>query len=121
MSQRLEKTNPLLVALIQELKAASREHGAALWRDLAERLSRPRKGWAEVNLSRLERHATEGETVVVPGKLLGTGSLSKPLTVAAYQASQTAREKVEAAGGEVLSLREVVERTPSGSDIRILG
>lgn len=121
MSRALRKSNPLLVSLIQDLKAAAREHEAPLWRDLADRLAKPQANWAEVNVSRLERHAAEGETVVVPGKLLGTGRLSKKLTVAAFQASGSARTKVEASGGRLLGLRELVEANPKGSDVRILG
>jgi large subunit ribosomal protein L18e len=121
MRKPLRKTNPLLVALIEDLRTAAREHQAPLWRDLADRLARPRRNWAEVNLSRLERHAAAKETVVVPGKLLGTGRLTKQLTVAAFQASAAAREKVTAAGGEVLSLQNLVERNPGGAGVRILG
>lgn len=121
MPKALRKTNPLLLALIEDLKAASREQEAPLWRDLADRLARPRRNWAAVNLSRVERHAAEGETVVVPGKLLGTGRLTKRVTVAAFQASASAREKVRAAGGEDLTLRELLVRNPKGSGVRILG
>jgi large subunit ribosomal protein L15 len=36
-----------------------------------------------------------------PIKILGDGELSKPLTVSAHKFSQTARSKIEAAGGIV--------------------
>jgi large subunit ribosomal protein L15 len=46
-------------------------------------------------------------------KILGTGELTKKLTVAAHGFSKTAREKIEAAGGSVTWLRgEPVERKP---------
>ena len=45
------KTDPSLIALINDLKAAERETGSAIWRDIAERLEKPRKNWAETNLS----------------------------------------------------------------------
>ncbi|MFQ5838215.1 MAG: 50S ribosomal protein L18e [Thermoplasmata archaeon] len=121
MTKALRKTNPGLVALIGDLRQAARENDAPLWRDLARRLSRPNASWAEVNLSRLERYTSEGDVLVVPGKLLGSGRLSKPVKVAALKASRTAREKVEAAGGRVLDLRQLMEENPSGSGIRIMG
>ena len=45
-------------------------------------------------------------------KLLGSGELTKKLTITVHAASQTAREKVEAAGGSLTVLREPKERKP---------
>jgi large subunit ribosomal protein L15 len=42
-------------------------------------------------------------------KILGQGDLSKSLTVSAHRFSATAREKIEAAGGSVVALREETE------------
>ena len=72
MSKPTRKTNADLVGLIDQLKAQSRDTGAALWRDVAKRLSKSRKNWAQPNLSRVTRYAPEGATILVPGKLLGS-------------------------------------------------
>jgi large subunit ribosomal protein L15 len=45
-------------------------------------------------------------------KLLGSGDLTKKLTITVHAASKTAREKVEAAGGTLTVLREPRERKP---------
>ena len=45
-------------------------------------------------------------------KLLGSGELTKKLTITVHAASKTAREKVEAAGGTLTVLREPKERKP---------
>jgi large subunit ribosomal protein L15 len=45
-------------------------------------------------------------------KLLGSGELTKKLTVTVHAASETAREKVEAAGGSLTVLRERKVRKP---------
>ena len=76
MSRNSKKTNDALIALIGDLKAQSRSTGAALWRDVALRLEASRSNWAEPNLSRLSRTAGENETILVPGKLLGSGEIS---------------------------------------------
>ena len=62
MSKPTRKTNADLVGLIDQLKAQSRDTGAALWRDVAKRLSKSRKNWAQPNLSRVTRYAPEGAT-----------------------------------------------------------
>ena len=43
-------------------------------------------------------------------KILGQGELTKKLTVTAHRLSATAREKIEAAGGTAVALREPVEK-----------
>ncbi len=118
---KTSKTNAHLTRVVHELRELSRENEVALWRDVADRLERSRKNWSEVNLSRVSRYAAKGEQVVVPGVLLATGNLTVPVTVAAFRASAAARKKIEAAGGQALSLLELAVKNPKGSGIRILG
>ncbi len=47
-------------------------------------------------------------------KILGVGELSKRLTVSAHGFSASAREKIEQAGGTVVSLREITGRKRAG-------
>ncbi len=115
------KTNPNLEELILELKRLSRENQAPIWRTVAKKLEKPSRVWAEVNISSIDKHAQAKEFVLVPGKLLGTGNLTKPVNVAAYSASQAAIEKVEKAGGKFMTYTELAAQNPKGSGIRIMG
>lgn len=115
------KSNPALVGLIHELKAAGRENEAPIWRDIALRLERPSRNWAQVNISKIDLHARDGENVIVPGKLLGAGDLGKKCTIIAFNASQSAKDKVAAAGGKVLTMKEGIAAFPKGEKCRILG
>jgi large subunit ribosomal protein L15 len=64
---------------------------------------------AEVTLEALiEKGVIKNTKVDV--KVLGSGDLTKKLTVTAHRFSATAREKIEAAGGTVNALREPVEK-----------
>ncbi|MDH7509101.1 MAG: 50S ribosomal protein L18e [Methanomassiliicoccales archaeon] len=116
-----EKTNPNLLLLIESLKRESRERGVEIWRDIARRLEKPRRNWAEVNLSRLERYSEDGAVIVVPGKVLGAGNLNKKLTVAAFKFSSSARKKIEDAGGKSMTIEQLVKELPDGSGIKIMG
>jgi large subunit ribosomal protein L18e len=116
----MSKTSPRLSSLVAELKSAARDSGADVWRDVATRLEKPRRTHAEVNLSRIERYAREEETVVVPGKVLGSGVLRKDVTVAAVDFSGTAETKIEQADGEVVSLEQAVEQNPEGTNVRVI-
>ncbi|QHS16340.1 50S ribosomal protein L18e [Halopenitus persicus] len=113
------KTNPQLQNLIADLKSASRDADAAVWQDVADRLEKPRRTHAEVNLGRIERYAQEDETVVVPGKVLGSGVLEKNVTVAAVDFSGTARKKIDQAG-DAVPLAQFVEENPAGSNVRVI-
>ena len=113
------QTNPRLDELIAELKSVSRETNVNLWRDIADRLEKPRNGHAEVNLGRIERYAREDETVVVPGKVLGSGALQKNVTVAAVDFSASAETKIDQVG-ETVRLEQLLEENPDGSNIRVI-
>ena len=115
------KSNPVLVELIGSLKAAGRENQAPLWRDIASRLEKPSRNWAQVNISKIDAHLGDGETAVVPGKLLGAGETSKKLTVIAYSASASAKAKIAKAGGKVLTLQDAMKAFPKGQNCRIIG
>jgi len=116
----MSKTSPRLSSLIAELKSAARDSGADVWRDVAGRLEKPRRNHAEVNLSRIERYANENETVVVPGKVLGSGALQKSVTIAAVDFSSSAKTKIEHADGEALHLEQAMEQDPDGSNVRVI-
>lgn len=116
----MSKTNPRLTDLIAECKSVARDSGADVWHDIADRLEKPRRTHAEVNLGRIERYANEDETVVVPGKVLGSGVLQKDVTVAAVSFSGTAETKIEQADGDVVRLEDAVENNPDGRNVRVI-
>ena len=115
----MSKTNPRLSSLIAELKSVSRTEDANVWSDVASRLEKPRRTHAEVNLGRIERYAQEDETVVVPGKVLGSGVLQKSVTVAAVDFSGTAERKIDQVG-ETVDLEQAIEQNPEGSNVRVI-
>ena len=119
--KRSRKTNPNLQELIVELKRLSRENEAPIWREIAKRLAKPSRVWSEVNLATIDKHAKAKESVIVAGKLLGIGNLSKPVNIAAYSASASAIKKVEQSGGSFTKILELAEKNPKGSGIRIMG
>jgi large subunit ribosomal protein L18e len=114
------KGNPELLRAVHELRKAARAHDAPVWASVADRLERARHQTPAVNLGQLERLARPEETLVVPGKVLADGDLSKKLTVAAFSYSAAARSKIHAAGGSALSLHDLLKARPDGSGVRLL-
>lgn len=106
--------------LIRRLRKRSKESGAGIWTDLADKLSRSNRARAEVNVSHLNRNTREDDTVVVPGKVLGSGKLDHPVTVASFSFSSRARERIQAAGGEVISIDELLDKNPDGKNVILM-
>jgi len=77
MDNKANPTNPVLIETIDLLESQE----SSLWRDVAENLGKVNRKRPEVNLTDIERNSEEGDTVVVPGKLLGSGRLTKEVTV----------------------------------------
>lgn len=119
--RKVKATNPELIKLIDFLKKQRGGGKAKIWRDIAERLARPRRKRVIVNVSRLNRHTRKNETVAVPGKVLGAGRIDHPITVAAFSFSKGAEGKIKAARGECISFFELVKRNPKGSNVKIIG
>ena len=113
-------TNRQLRMLSRFLRKAARANSANIWRVVAEFIERPRRQRVVVNVGKLGRLVGEGEVVVIPGKLLGGGRLDKRVVVAAVSVSPKAAQKVAEAGGEVLTIPELVRRFPKGSGVRVV-
>jgi large subunit ribosomal protein L18e len=114
---KVRDKNPLLKKEIESLSKAGVEK--PVWKAVAKGLNRPRRRRYEVNLSRLERFAAQGETIIVPGIVLGEGELKKRITVAALKFSADARRKIEKSGGRCISIEEASKYEPS--KVRIMG
>jgi large subunit ribosomal protein L18e len=117
---RTGPTNAYLQQLVENLRKKSLELNAPIWRDLAERLAKPTRQRVEVNLSDISKNAGEASTVVVPGVVLGSGALNKKLTIVSWRFSAGATQKIHAAKGKIMTIEELVESNPKGTDVKIL-
>ncbi|MFH0875893.1 MAG: 50S ribosomal protein L18e [archaeon] len=115
------KSNLQLNMLVNELKEASSKNNANVWKRVASDLTKPTKKRCVVNLSKLEKYCNDNDTVIVPGKVLGMGDLTKKITVAAYNFSGSALEKIQGQGSKALTIMELLKKDPKGSNIKIIG
>ncbi len=113
-------TDPNVRRLIVALEKMAKAERARIWKDISERLRRSRRCRVAVNLSRINRHTKDGDIVVVPGKVLGSGVLNHKLCIAALSFSEAAIEKTRNAGGECISINELMKRNPKGSNVKII-
>jgi len=119
--RKTEITNPELIRLIRFLRKKSRENEAPIWRRVAEILSKPKRRRIAVNISRISRYTKENDEVVVTGKVLGSGIINHPVKVAAFDFSNQARSKIMKAKGKCLTIAELAEMNPKGTNVKIIG
>ncbi len=116
----IKATNPELISLVQMLKKKSAENKAAIWHDVAEQLSKPKRKRIAVNISRISRYTEEGDEIIVPGKVLGAGLIDHPVKIAAFDFSDQAKSKITTAKGKCLSIPDLIKTNPKGSNIKII-
>ncbi len=114
------KKNEALATLIVSLKTLAIEQKVNLWKRIASDLEKPSRQRRIVNIYKLNQHSTDGETIIVPGKVLGVGELDHKVNVAALSFSTEAEEKI-AKNGACMSIEELMKKDPKGSKVRILG
>ena len=115
------KSNSELVKTIDELKNASRENNAPIWKSIARKLEGSSRNWPVVNISKIEYNASKNGKVVIPGKIMGSGTLSKKVTVSAYSFTKSAVEKIENAGGKCMVYNDFIKKHPNGKDVLVIG
>ncbi len=115
-----KSSNVILLRLIETLMRKTHEENAPIWRAMAERLSKPRSGRAEVNVGEIAKYTKKNDVVAVPGKVLGAGNIDHKITAAALSFSAKAVEKITRAGGKCISLEELMKKNPRGSGVKIM-
>ena len=114
------RSDPNKRSLIVSIKKAGVENDAKIWKKLSTELAKANRKRVSVNLSHINRIAKAGDTIVVPGKVLGAGTLNLKLNIAAENFSESAREKITSTGGQCLSFDELIKLNPKGTDVRLL-
>ena len=112
--QLKRKTNPELVETIIAAKKAK------AWGEVAGLISTPRKRHTSINLSEIDKKAKQGDIIVIPGKVLSQGELSKKIKIVALNFSEKAREKLLKSGSEAISMLKEIKSNPEAKGIKIL-
>ncbi|MFA6460965.1 MAG: 50S ribosomal protein L18e [Candidatus Woesearchaeota archaeon] len=119
MVKRTGPTNYQLQTLIIELQPHVLK--SKFWKRVLEEVNKPSRQRREVNLYKIDQFAQDGETILVPGKVLSMGELKKKVDVAAMSFSAEAKQKIVEAKGKVWSISELLHKNPEGKKVRILG
>jgi len=112
--------NPVQSDAALSFRNAYKKSKAPIWLALEEMLERPRSRRVEVNLSKISKYTQNGSIVVVPGKVLGSGTIGHKVTLCAFSLSQSAAKKIIDAGGRIIDIKEFVKKFPEGSKVTII-
>ncbi|MEK6852280.1 MAG: 50S ribosomal protein L18e [Nanoarchaeota archaeon] len=103
-----KKSNPQLRNIIILLKKQKKPIFLVAAKELAKAVRKR----IVVNLFKISRISKDGETIIVPGKVLALGILEKKINIAALSFSQGAKDKITKAGSKVMTLEEVMKNPP---------
>ena len=103
------------------LRKAFKNSKAKIWKALEKEFSKSRSNRRQVSIQKLNRVTNNGDVIIVPGKILGDGTLGHKLTVYAYSFSETALNKLNSSGNEVISLQSLISKYPDGKGVKIIG
>jgi len=107
--------------MAKDLKKASTKNDAPIWAKLAEYALKPSIARRDLNLNRIEQLTKENDTVVFPGKVLGTGNISHKITLFSFSISESAVNKIIEKGGKIITHSDLIKQNPTGKGVVLLG
>ncbi len=109
-----QKTDSFVVETILAAKKQPK------WRAVAQKLSASRKKYSEMNLNEIDSKTRDGDIVVVVGKVLGNGNLTKKLKICAMAFSNVAIAKIKQHKGEAVDIAHEIKSNPKAEGVKVL-
>jgi len=113
--------NDVLKNTIIALEKQSKKEKVQIWDRIAYELRAPTRQLRVVNVKKIAQLTEKDDSIIIPGKLLGTGVITHAVRVVCYQSSPSAVDKIKAAGGSVVNVLDELKKNPKGSKLRIIG
>jgi large subunit ribosomal protein L18e len=120
MVKRTGPQNLELQGLIRDLRKLSTKENVNLWKRIAKDLERSTRIRRKVNLYTIEKVLRKDEIAIVPGKVLSLGEFTKKNTIASFQFSDMAKNKINKSG-KAISIQQLMKENPKGKKVRIVG
>ena len=114
-------TNQFVIRMANDLKKAGTKNDAPLWSKLAKFALKPSSARRTINLKRIGQLTKDNDTVVFPGKVLGTGAIPHKITLFSFSISNSAASKIKESGGQIVGFSDMIEKFPSGKGVKLLG
>ena len=108
------KTNPSLTMTI----FLAKKHKP--WLPVAKLLAGSTRKHSSVNLTDIEKQTTTGDTVLIPGKILSKGDITKKVRICALGFSAMAKEKLKKTKSEAVSIMDEIKINPKAEGLKII-
>ena len=112
-SPALKMKNEQLKQLVGEMKKLAIEQKVDFWKKIAGELEKSTRRKRQVNVEKISRVLNEGETAVVPGKVLGPGKIKADIVC--YNASKSVKKE-----NKIISFEELMKKNPKAQKCRII-
>ena len=112
--QTRRKTNPEVVETIRE----AMKHKP--WVKVLAILSGPKCNYTSLNLSQINNKSSVGDTVLIVGKVLSLGSITKKIKICALSISENAKVKLKESKSEFITIFDEIKKNPKAEGIKIL-
>lgn len=108
------KTNQGLVETIISAKKNDK------WLKVAHLISMPKRKQIAMNLNEIDKMVKDNEIVIIPGKVLSKGELTKKVRVIALGFSKEANEKLKKGKIETGTIGDEIKKNKEAKNIHIL-
>ena len=112
--RKRRKTNP---ELAETIKLASKNQN---WMNIAKILSGPTRKYSSLNLFQIDEKAKTGDTILITGKILSKGDLTKKIKIVGLSISAEAKEKLKTTKSEFIPIIEEIKKNVKFEGIKIL-
>jgi large subunit ribosomal protein L18e len=103
--------------IIETILAAKKKKA---WLEVAGVLSGPRRNYMNINLQEINKQVKEGESIIIPGKVLSQGELNKKIKIVALGFSEAAKEKLKKSGSKISYMLEEIKSNPEAKGLKVL-
>ena len=110
----MKKTNPFL----EETISLSLKNKP--WLPIAKLISSPTRSHPSINLEEIDSQTETGDTVLIPGKVLAKGDLSKKVRIVSLTISSPALHKLSKTKSEFATIKEEIEINPKAEGVKVI-
>jgi large subunit ribosomal protein L18e len=115
LKQRIRrKTNPQLAA------TASLASKSPAWFKFAKLFSQSTRKHSAVNLGKIDTQTSMGDTIIVPGRVLGVGEITKKVRICSFGISKEARENLKKTRSEWIHVLDEIKKNPKAEGIKVI-